>query len=79
MKMMYSKSLLHLSPRTGRMHQLRVHLLAKGFPIIGDPCYGKRRGKGQLLQAHYLSFIHPIIKNRYCFSLPLSSRLAIRC
>jgi 23S rRNA pseudouridine1911/1915/1917 synthase len=28
-------------PRTGRTHQLRVHLAAEGLPILGDPLYGK--------------------------------------
>ncbi|QQR92036.1 MAG: RluA family pseudouridine synthase [Myxococcales bacterium] len=34
------KSLLRLRPHTGRQHQLRVHLSAKGHPIIGDKLYG---------------------------------------
>jgi tRNA pseudouridine32 synthase / 23S rRNA pseudouridine746 synthase len=33
-------SLLALTPRTGRTHQLRVHCAASGFPILGDPIYG---------------------------------------
>jgi 23S rRNA pseudouridine1911/1915/1917 synthase len=33
-------SLLSLRPKTGRTHQLRVHLRAIGHPIIGDPIYG---------------------------------------
>lgn len=34
------RSLLALTPRTGRTHQLRVHCAASGFPILGDPIYG---------------------------------------
>jgi 23S rRNA pseudouridine1911/1915/1917 synthase len=34
-------SLLLLRPKTGRTHQLRVHLKYLGFPIVGDPLYGK--------------------------------------
>lgn len=34
-------SLLMLSPRTGRTHQLRVHLTAQGWPILGDPVYAR--------------------------------------
>ena len=33
-------ALIELSPRTGRMHQLRVHLAGIGRPIAGDPRYG---------------------------------------
>lgn len=35
-------SLLRLSPKTGRTHQLRVHLAGLGTPIIGDPFYGEK-------------------------------------
>ena len=33
-------SLLDVTPRTGRKHQIRVHLAAAGFPIVGDKLYG---------------------------------------
>ena len=36
-------SLLELSPRTGRQHQLRVHLSELGHPIVGDKLYGPER------------------------------------
>ena len=34
-------SALRLHPRTGRSHQLRVHLAELGCPILGDPIYGR--------------------------------------
>lgn len=37
-----------LAPVTGRSHQLRVHMLALGHPIVGDPLYGERA-----MQEHY--------------------------
>lgn len=36
-------SLLELTPKTGRMHQLRVHLAAIGHPLLGDPLYDPDR------------------------------------
>lgn len=36
-------SLLELHPETGRTHQIRVHLAEAGFPVVGDPLYGKGR------------------------------------
>ena len=35
---------VELSPETGRTHQLRVHLAAHGWPILGDPAYGEAGG-----------------------------------
>ncbi len=35
-----SRSLVLCEPLTGRMHQIRVHLAARGWPIVGDPAYG---------------------------------------
>ena len=49
-----SHSLLLLRPRTGRTHQLRVHLKFMGNPILGDPLYGSSdsRFPGQTLMLH---------------------------
>lgn len=64
-------SLLYLKPRTGRSHQLRVHLKAIGHPIIGDEYYAPPRIRDQatrlLLHACHLSFSHPITGKRYQF------------
>src|SRR5690606_35550189 len=35
-------ALLHLEPRTGRMHQIRVQLAARGWPVLGDVQYGAK-------------------------------------
>ena len=39
-------ALLELSPETGRMHQLRVHLAAIGHPVLGDPFYDPQTVSG---------------------------------
>ncbi|MFA5580690.1 MAG: RluA family pseudouridine synthase [Paracoccaceae bacterium] len=53
---------MRLMPRTGRSHQLRVHMLAIGHPILGDPFYatGPARDFDRLmLHAENLRFRHP--------------------
>lgn len=53
-------SLVACMPRTGRTHQIRVHLTHLGHPIAGDPLYGKRdRFERHLLHAWKLEFTHP--------------------
>lgn len=53
---------MRLHPRTGRSHQLRVHMLALGHPILGDPFYasGPARAFSRLmLHSEELRFKHP--------------------
>ncbi len=52
---------LSLEPFTGRSHQLRVHLMSIGHPIVGDALYGQPPGpEGRLLlHACSLAFVHP--------------------
>lgn len=54
---------LWLEPLTGRSHQLRVHLLSIGHPILGDALYGseevRQRAERLLLHASELEFAHP--------------------
>lgn len=45
-------ALLELRPHTGRTHQLRVHAQAMGWPILGDPIYGRRPGESRPLHLH---------------------------
>ncbi len=59
-------TLLEIILKTGRTHQIRVHLTSIGYPIVGDPTYGHRKEafavSGQLLHAAKLGFIHPRTK-----------------
>lgn len=63
---------------TGRMHQLRVHLSHKGWPIAGDPTYGRAvtPGRGrQALHAWRLSLTHPVTGEALSFEAPLPDDL----
>ncbi|MBY7143705.1 RluA family pseudouridine synthase [Virgibacillus sp. NKC19-3] len=47
---------------TGRTHQIRVHMKYIGYPLVGDPKYGRRKTmetNGQVLHAGVLGFMHP--------------------
>jgi tRNA pseudouridine32 synthase/23S rRNA pseudouridine746 synthase len=63
---------LALQPRTGRSHQLRVHLQALGHPIVGDPLYGPV-GPAQRMHLHasVLAFVHPHSGERVCVASPV--------
>lgn len=56
-------SLVRCQLETGRTHQIRVHMLSLGFPLVGDPLYGKQHlahvFPRQALQAYRLGLIHP--------------------
>jgi 23S rRNA pseudouridine1911/1915/1917 synthase len=53
---------------TGRMHQIRVHLAHKGWPLVGDVAYGPRDGRPafarQALHAWRVALVHPVTARR---------------
>lgn len=63
-------SLVKLSPKTGRLHQLRIHMNKISHPLIGDPKYGDKNHntmfienfncENLFLHAYSLTFKHPI-------------------
>lgn len=74
----FVEALLH----TGRTHQIRVHFLHLGFPLVGDSVYGKRQNKHlaeefgynaprQMLHAQKLVFRHPGTKRQQTFQARL--------
>ena len=69
MKRTKDATLVALFPKTGRTHQLRVHMAHIKHPILGDDKYGKRNSFSRLaLHAQALGFIHPKNKKYVEFS-----------
>jgi 23S rRNA pseudouridine1911/1915/1917 synthase len=60
-KYLNNYTFLEVKPKTGRTHQIRVHLSAIGFPIVGDATYGAKSEflSRQFLHAHKLTFKLP--------------------
>ncbi|PRX52168.1 RluA family pseudouridine synthase [Salegentibacter salegens] len=71
-------SLVKAFPKTGRTHQIRIHLSTHGNPIVGDKIYGKtsefiKKG-GLFLAATGLEFQHPVTKENMAFELSLPKK-----
>ncbi|MCK5595096.1 RluA family pseudouridine synthase [bacterium] len=74
-------TLINAYPRTGRTHQIRVHMAYLGYPILRDSVYGEG-GKSktelnsainrQALHAHKISFSHPVSDKVVEFTAPLA-------
>lgn len=60
-------SLVKCNLKTGRTHQIRVHLSFIGHQILGDDLYGEKSNliNRQALHAYKVSFIHPLIKKEF--------------
>jgi 23S rRNA pseudouridine1911/1915/1917 synthase len=77
-------ALVRVSPKTGRTHQIRVHLSYIGHPIIGDDVYGNKSSheiasklklKRHFLHATRLAFFHPVLKKEIDLSDALAEDL----
>lgn len=68
-------SLIRCQLETGRTHQIRVHMLSLGFPLVGDALYGKQHLTSvfprQALQACRLGLIHPVTDDFCQWTVPL--------
>jgi 23S rRNA pseudouridine1911/1915/1917 synthase len=70
-------SLVEALPKTGRTHQIRVHLAAIGHPIIGDKLYGRASTlvPRQFLHAQRIAFAHPSSGEQMELEAPLAPDL----
>ncbi|HEX9897312.1 MAG TPA: RluA family pseudouridine synthase [Dehalococcoidales bacterium] len=70
-------TLLEVMPQTGRTHQIRVHLTAIGYPVVGDAIYGVKSPflSRQFLHAHKLGFRLPSTGKYLEFTSPLPEDL----
>ena len=68
-------TLVRCKLRTGRTHQIRVHMEYLGYSLVGDPKYSPMKTpfgiKGQALHSHTLEFTHPRTGERMKFEAPL--------
>ncbi|MDM8159095.1 RluA family pseudouridine synthase [Labilibaculum sp. K2S] len=66
-------NMVDLFPKTGRTHQLRIHMAGMGTPILGDKLYGSEgeilRKKGLFLCATGLQFYHPFTNEKMDISI----------
>jgi len=68
---------LEVRLRTGRTHQIRVHLAHIGHPVVGDPLYARRHHDGSRLALHarVLEFVHPADGRAMSFASELPAEL----
>ena len=74
-------SLIECRLKTGRTHQIRVHMASIGHPVLGDPVYGPRHSPfpvtgGQLLHAYRIGFKHPRTGEEFIFEAPPEQRFS---
>jgi RluA family pseudouridine synthase len=68
-----ARAWLEAQPKTGRTHQIRVHLSALGYPILADTLYGAENCAWitrPALHAHRITFIHPSTNKEQTFLAP---------
>jgi 23S rRNA pseudouridine1911/1915/1917 synthase len=76
-------SLLSITPRSGRTHQIRVHMASIGHPLLGDTTYGYKSNfcsrmhcQHHVLHAHGLRFGHPITAQDVGIKAPIPAEFS---
>ncbi len=77
-------TLVEVEIKTGRTHQIRVHMAHAGFPVLGDSTYGGARAAKvgdiiiprQMLHAESLSLLHPVTRTQLTFIAPPPADMA---
>ena len=74
-------SLVHCKLKTGRTHQIRVHMQAIGHPIIGDSLYGCASSliSRQALHSYKIECVHPVSKEFLSFNCELPNDVEALC
>jgi len=81
LKRFFGYTLVEATLRTGRTHQIRVHLAFINHPIVGDQLYGRKKQginiSRQALHSHILGFVHPLTKKYMEFCVPLPKDIQV--
>ena len=62
-----NSTLVSIDLKTGRHHQIRIQFASRGHYLIGDQRYGKKDDEQICLFSYYLSFLHPVTKEKLTF------------
>lgn len=73
LKVFRNATYVEVYPKTGRTHQIRVHLEKIGHPVLGDVLYGETSGlcKRHMLHAYQIEFTHPRTRKKLTLKAPL--------
>lgn len=77
-----NRTLLDVAIKTGRKHQIRIHLSRAGYPVVGDDLHGiahdrGTEGEGLQLSSYSLEFVCPISQEEKHYCLPGNLQLAL--